>query len=248
MSLLFAVSTKGQEKEILTIVTTHEELNLDSIGLLAVPLQGPFMIGGNRLVSLVEGSQTEAFVFPDSMMVDDMIWTGKDFIVKSGRGLYMQDDLVVPLMEFDSSDFTIFPCDENQFFIVQPLSDSTSTIFMASLKFKRVKKLLTLKDSVIHIARLKGLTLITTSRSIYLFTENRCERYLKAWAPIRLATQTSMGLVFATDDEICLLTGKELFVVLFEGYCRQLLYDERFLYILTEKGDMVRCAIHSLDI
>lgn len=80
--------------------------------------------------------------------------------------------------------------------------------------------------------------MVVTTENVYLFTEKECKRYLNFWAPVHSAVMTSRGLVFATEDMVCLLAGEGMFVPLFEAKTRQLLYDYKELFLLLDNGDL----------
>ena len=67
------------------------------------------------------------------------------------------------------------------------------------------------------------------------------------WKPVHTAIMTSKGLFFATDEEICLLTGVDKFILLFDSGCQQLLYDSKDLYILTNEFNLVKCDMEMLE-
>ncbi|MBR6844430.1 MAG: hypothetical protein IKM79_04950 [Bacteroidales bacterium] len=178
-------------------------------------------------------------VLPESMMVDDFIWTDSTFIVRSGYAIYTLDRINEPLMVFDSYDYDIFPKDKNHLYIVSHQGDS-SLLFLANLKVKRAKRLLKVGEEIVCVSALGESTIVVTSENIYLFKGKECTRCLNMWAPLRTAVMIDRGLVFATDNEICLLTGVDKFMLMFEAKTKKLLYDGLYLYIQLTEGDLVR--------
>lgn len=235
----------SQEAVFLSIISTKDELDLTDISLVAIPTQGPFMLAGNELHSLVEDNETTAIVFPEEMYVEDVIWTGEDFAIKSRHEVYMLSNVEEPVFVFEEEDFKIFPWNEENIFIVYH-AEGKDLVFRASLKHKRVKRLISLDEKVVYVTSMKDATLITTTENIYLFTKNECVRYMNLWSSVRTAIMTNKGLFFATDQETCILIGVDSFVLLFDAGCRQLLFDGSDLYLLTESFDLLKCDISLL--
>lgn len=240
--LLLLVKSYAQESDFLSIVTTNDELDLSEISLVTIPTQGPFMLVGNKVVSLAEDSETSIIDFPEDMYIEDMIWTGSDFAIKSRHEVYMLNDIETPVFVFEEEDFQIFPWDEQRVFIVYHKEDKDN-VFLGSLKHKRVKRLVSFDEKVVYVAPIGDATLIVTTKNIYMFTDKECVRYMNFWSPVHTATLTDKGLFFATQDEICILTGIDSFILLFDGSCRQLYYDQKNLYILTKESDLLKCNI-----
>ncbi len=238
----------AQDTSFLDIVTTHEILDLSNVDLVSIPTKGPYMLTGNSLTSLREENEIGELVFPDSMMVDDIVWTGKEFIVKSSYELYTLDNLDAPLMDFDVVDYEIYPLDERRLYAVSYQGD-TSNLFLLNLKVKRAKRLLTIGEEIIYVSHLGEATMVVTAENIYLFDDKgkKCIRYLAFWAPVHTAVMTHKGLFFATDNEICLLTDINQFLLLFEARTKELLYDGQYLFIQLKEGDLLRCSLDGID-
>lgn len=241
-SIMFCQQWYAQEQDFLTVITTKEELDLTDISLVSIPTQGPFMLAGNTVHSLVEDNETTTITFPEDLFIEDMIWTGTDFAVKSRHEVYLLNDIETPVFVFEEEDFQIFPWDEQRIFIVYHEEDKDN-VFMGSLKHKRVKRLVSFDEEVVYVAPISDATLIVTANNIYLFTDKECVRYLNFWSPVHTATMTDKGLFFATQEEICILTETDGFILLFENSCKQLLYDQKSLYILTNELDLLKCNI-----
>lgn len=240
-ALLFQCSY-AQDTSFLQVVTTHDEIDLSDIDLVAIPTKGPYILAGNQLSSLMENSDLADIVFPDSIVIDDIVWSGNSFIVKSGYEIYSLDNISEPLMDFDTPDFDIYPLDDRRIYIVSH-QDSNCHLFLANLKVKRAKRLLTIKENIINVSQLGVATIVTTENNIYLFNDKECTRYLNLWAPIKTAVMTDRGLAFATDNEICLLMGVDKFLLLFEAQTKELLCDSKHLYIQLKEGDLLRCGL-----
>ena len=240
-ALLFQCSY-AQDTSFLQVVTTHDEIDLSDIDLVAIPTKGPYILAGNQLSSLMENSDLADIVFPDSIVIDDIVWSGNSFIIKSGYEIYSLDNISEPLMDFDTPDFDIYPLDDKRIYIVSH-QDSHCHLFLANLKVKRAKRLLTIKENIINVSQLGVATIVTTENNIYLFNDKECTRYLNLWAPIKTAVMTDRGLAFATDNEICLLMGVDKFLLLFEAQTKELLCDSKHLYIQLKEGDLLRCDL-----
>lgn len=228
--------------DILTVVTSHDELDFSDVDLIAIPTHGPYMLTKSGLSSLIGDDEILEMIFPDDMTVDNVIWTGDDFVIKSGRELFMLAKLSESVIDFDIADYEIYPKDLRRIYVVSH-QDSTSSLFLSNLKVHRAKRLLTIPENIIYVAPLGDATIVVTSGNIYMFNDEGCIRYLNGWSPIRTAVMTDYGLMFATENEVCLLAGVDRFALLFEAQARKLLYDSRYLYILLSAGDLVRYEI-----
>ncbi len=243
IAILFVVFTTAnafsQNLDSIDLIISGKDLDLSNVELVTIPMHGPYMLAGNKLVALTEGNDIAEIVLPDSMMVDDFIWTDSTFIVKSGYAIYTLDKITEPLMVFDSYDYDIFPKDKKHLYIVSHQGDS-SLLFLANMKVKRAKRLLTLGEEIVCVSALGEATMVVTRENIYLFKGKECTRCLNLWTPLRTAVMTRNGLVFATDNEICLLTDIDQFLLMFEAQAKKLLYDGHYLYIQLTEGDLVR--------
>lgn len=237
----------AQDTSFLKIITTHNEIDLSDIDIVTIPTKGPYMLAGNQLSSLTEESDLADMVFPDSIIIDNVIWTGSDLVIKSGCEIYSLDNISEPLMDFDTPDFEIYPLDEKRIYIVSHKND-TSLLFLANLKVKRAKRLLTIGETLKYVSQIGEATMVVTSGNIYMFNDKKCTRYLNLWSPVHSAVMTNIGLAFATDNEICLLTGVDQFLILFEAQTKSLLYDSRYLYIQLKEGDLLQCNLQKIEL
>ena len=233
------------QNEVLSIVTTHDEIDLSEVNLTTIPTKGPYLLSANQISSLLELNDMPDIVLPDSILIDDIIWTGDDFIVHSGYEIISLNNFAEPLMDFDTPDFEIFPLDEKHIYIVSHQQE-VSLLFLVNLKVKRAKRILTIGERIVNVSQLGEATMVATENNIYLFKDKECMRYLSLWSPLRTAVMTSCGLVFATDSSICLLIGVDQFLWLFEAQTKRLLYDSQYLYIQLKDGDLLRCDISAI--
>lgn len=230
----------------LAIVTKKPELDLSDVDLVAIPTLGPYVLADNALHSLIEDDVSADFRFQNGFRVEDVIWAGDYFVIKSENKLFRFDDTEHPIMEFDTWDFNLFPWNEKNIFIVSRQHD-TNHIYYGNLRAKRAKRLLSLNENVIYVTPLGDAVMVVTSENIYLFQENKCICLLQLWDPLRTAVATDMGLLFATNNEVCLLTGKNSFVLLFHAEVKKLLNDNINTYILLKQGDLLQCDIFARD-
>lgn len=235
--------------DLVKLITTKDEIDLTDVGLTTIPSMGIFMLAGNQMFPLSEEDTILSLTFPDYMYIDDIFWSDYDFdfVVKSGFDVYKMDDYSEPALSFDSENYSIFPWDSARVFIAIQHSDSSS-LFFGSLKFGRVKRLLTIKEHIIYVYAIGTDTFVVTTENIYLFDDKnkKCVRMLNFWAPVHTAVMTNKGLLFATDEEICLLKDIDTFATLFEGSCLKLLYDYKYLYILTSDYDLYSIDLSQL--
>ena len=236
-----------QEDSLFRQVSSHEDLNLREVELLAVPSHGVYITLGDTLISVEDSGIMSRISFPDSIQVDNIIWTGEDLLLRSGYELYLWDVYDMPMMDFDTEDYEVFPWNEKKVFIVCHALDS-SLVYTGYLKHRKVKPLLKMGEDIICVSAVGDSTLVVTTENAYLFTEKECKRYLNFWAPVHSAVMTSRGLVFATEDMVCLLVGEGMFVPLFEAKTRQLLYDYKELYMLLDDGDLWAFDIDGLKL
>lgn len=245
--LLLAYGSKAysQESGILSVITTKDEVDLTDITLVTIPTQGPFMLAGNEMLSLDDNNKATSIAFPEEMYIEDIIWTGADFAIKSRNEIYMLNDVETPIFVFGEEEFKIFPWDDQRIFIVYH-EEGQDIVYYGNLMHKRTKRLIAFDEEVVYITALGDETMIVTTTNIYLFTKEECVRFMNFWTPVHTAVMTSKGLFFATEGETCLLTGVDNFILLFDSGCKQLLYDSKDLYILTNNSDLVKCNIEKL--
>lgn len=234
----------SQDKSYVNTIFSHSELDLSDVDLVAIPTKGPYMLVGNSLTSLKDGNDIDELILPDSIIVDDIIWTGTSFVIKSGYEIYSMDNFSEPLMDFDILSYNIFPFDEKRIYIVSQQND-TSLLFLVNLKVKRAKLLLAIGEKIVNVSQRGEATMVVTTDNIYMFNSKKCTRYLNLWTPVKTAVMTNKGMVFATDNEICLLTGVNKFMLLFEAQTKELLYDNRYLYIQLKEGDLLQCDLNA---
>lgn len=237
----------SQEESIFWKVSSHEELDLREVELLTMPTQGVYMKLGDTLVSVDTTRRIPQMTFPDSIYVDNIIVIGEDMLLRSGYELYLWDVYDMPIMNFDTEDYEVFPWNEKKIFIVCHTLDS-SLLYAGYIKHRKVKPLLKIGEDIICVSAIGEATLVVTTENAYLFTKEECKRYLNFWAPVHSAVMTSRGLVFATEDMVCLLVGEGTFVPLFEAKTRQLLYDYKELYLLLDDGDLWAFDIDGLNL
>lgn len=243
---LFMQVAYSQKNNLLSAIVSNDEIDLTDIQLVTIPTQGPFMLAGNEVHSLMEDNSTTTITFPEEMYIEDMIWTGENFVVKSRHEIYILNNVEIPAFVFEEEEFKIFPCNEQKIFIVYH-GEGKDIVYYGNLKLKKEKRLITFKEEVVYVTALGEATMIVTTENIYLFTDKECIRYMDFWKPVHTAIMTSKGLFFATDEEICLLTGVDKFILLFDSGCQQLLYDSKDLYILTNEFNLVKCDMEMLE-
>lgn len=223
----------------LNVVTNREEIDLSDVDLAAFPGIGPCMLAGDNLHFLVESDSVDGFYFQEGFMIDNVVWAGEEFVIKSENALYKFDNPERPLMVFDTRNFDIFPWDDRRIFLVSHQHD-TSNVFMCNMKVRRTKRILTLAENVIYVTPLDKATMVVTSENIYIFHDTECRCYLHLWTPLRTAVMTDKGLLFATDNELCILTGEDQFALLLQANVKQILYDGIKTYIFMEQGDLLK--------
>ena len=237
---------KAQEDSIVTVMTYHEDINLTDVGVVALPTMGPFMMAGNKLMSLDDNDSISNIYFADIQPIDDVIWTDDKFVLKSANALYNSNELDKPAMVFDDDAFSIYPYDKNYVYINIYHNDS-SFIFIGNLNFGKIKRMVTIPEYVLYIYKADKSTIIVTESSIYMFEENTCSRLMNFGMSIRDAVMTSKGLLFATSDQLFILTGAYQYHVLAEGKFHKLLYDWKYVYLVTAEGDLLRLNIDMFE-
>lgn len=237
----------SQEDTLFRQVSSHEELDLREVGLLAIPTQGVFIMEGNRLSTIDAGNNLSDVTFTKNIYVNNIIWSGEDFIVRSGNEIFLLNDFEEPLMVFETTNYEIFANNSEKIYVVSH-SEDTSILFVGEINQEKVCRLLKIGEYILQVSALKEGTMVVTTENVYLFTEKECKRYLNFWAPVHSAVMTSRGLVFATEDMVCLLAGEGMFVPLFEAKTRQLLYDYKELFLLLDNGDLWAFDIDNLKL
>ena len=231
--------------DFVKLITAKDEIDLTDVSLAAIPGMGIFMLAGNQMFPLSDDDTILSLTFPDYMYIDDIFWSGNDFIVKSLFDVYRMEDYSEPAMTFNGEFYSIYPWDTTKIFITIQHSDSSS-LFYGFLENGHVSKLLTINEHIIYVTALGNDTFVVTTENIYLFDKKECIRCLNFWAPVHTAVMTKLGLMFATDEEICLLKDIDTFATLFEESCLKLLYDYKYLYILTSDYDLYSIDLSQL--
>lgn len=237
VSLFLTIGIYAQENDFVKLVSSGVDINLADVNITTFPGLGIYMLAGNQMFPLSEEDTILSLTFPDYMYIDDILWSGNDFIVKSLFDVYRMEDYSEPAMTFDGEFYSIYPWDTAKIFITIQHSDSSS-LFYGFLENGHVSKLLTINEHIIYVTAIGDDTFVVTTENIYLFDKKECIRCLNFWAPVHTAVMTNKGLLFATDEEICLLKDIDTFATLFEGSCLKLLYDYKYLYILTSDYDL----------
>ena len=241
---LVAISTTilcvAQGESPFEMVSSHEDISLKNIRVLALPTMGAYFISGNELYALDEASELKTITFPETVPVDDVIWNDDDFIIKSGNRVYAFKDIAVPRLEFETANFKIFPCDKGKIYVVSRRGD-ISHLYMANLKLKKAQRMVNLHGEVLNVAKRGAITWVTTNECIYRFDGDICEIIFRFQEPVNSVVMTPAGLLFATNNAINILTGKDTFITLLEGENPGVVFDGVLLYVITEQNDLVRC-------
>lgn len=245
VSLFLTIGIYAQENDFVKLVSSGVDINLADVNITTFPGLGIYMLAGNQLYPLAEGDTISSITFPENMFVDDVIWSGNDWVVKSRFEVYKMENYSEPAMTFNGESYSIYPWDSVRIFITIQHTDSSS-LFLGRLDIGVVSRLLTLKEHIIYVVAVSKGTFVVTTENIYLFEDKKCVRMLNFWAPVHTAVMTKLGLMFATDEEICLLKDIDTFATLFEESCLKLLYDYKYLYILTSDYDLYSIDLSQL--
>lgn len=229
---------QAQDTIYATTVVSHEKLDMRYEKLVAIPTLGIFDVVGNELRD-VSGQSSAILTFPDWMVIDDIVWTGKEFIVKSYNRLYKMDDLSKSLHSFDDTTFMVFPRDEKSVYLALRHGNSSS-IFLFYTKFKTMKRLVSVPGWVVAVAGADKATMVVTDEAAWIFTKDRCVPYMNFNFIINDAVLTNKGLVCASDKNLILVTGPEKYEILARGNFDRVLYDTDNLYLVTGEGDMLK--------
>lgn len=219
-------------------IVKHADLDMRYERMVAMPTMGPYVIDGNKLVSLLSDNGS-TITFPDGLPLDDLVWIEKDFIVKAYNALYWLGDMSKPIRAFDDTTFLVFPRDTNSLYLVLRHEDMSS-VFLFNIKLKAMKRLVTVPGWIVTLSGSKDATMIVTEQSAWLFTDKGCDTYMNFWAPLRDAVMTTHGLVCTTDHYLFLLTAPFQYKILAKGSFDKLLYDMKDLYIVTGEGDLLK--------
>lgn len=241
VALIVSDVCRSQGNSIFTMISSHEDIPLKDVRVLAIPTQGAYFIAGNELFALSEESELKGIAFPDSMDIDDIIWNETDFIIKSGNKVYSFSDVSSPRLQFETDDFQIFPCDKGAIYVVRQLKDS-SALYMANLKLKKARRLLNLHGMVLDVSKRGDALWVTTDECVYRFKDDKCQIVFWFEKAVHSVTMTDAGLLFATADEINILIDENQFASIFKGSNHGIIYDGEWLYIITDQYDLVRCA------
>lgn len=246
-SVMMACVCRAQEDEFFSLISSHEDISLKDVKVLAIPTQGAYFVSGNELYALSEENELKGMVFPDSMAIDDIVWNETDFIIKSGNLVYAFNDISTPRLQFETDDFHIFPCDKGNIYVVREVGD-TSILYTANLKLKKARRMLNLAGCILDVSKRGDALWVTTNECIYKFKDNKCQIPLWFDKKVHSVAMTDAGLLFATEDDINILVDENHFVTLFRGGNRGMMYDGEWLYVITDQYDLVRCAGFYIDV
>ena len=239
LAVVFSFGTlRAQDTIYATTIVNHNDLDLRYENLVVMPTMGVYLAVENRLESLSD-RKASSFMFPEGMVVDDLVWVDTDFVVKSYNNLYWMRDLSKPLQSFDDASFQIFPRDQKSIYIVLHHGDNSS-LFVFNVKVKGMKRLVTVPGWVVSVTGNEKATMIVTEMAAWMFADGRCVPYMSFWPMARSAVMTNKGLVCVTDDELLLVTAPYKYEVLSKGDFEQVLYDHRNVYVVTGDGDLLK--------
>lgn len=242
---IITASRAQDSVSLFSLVSSHENVPLEGNRIISIPTLGPYLIAGNKLYALNDKCDMKSLSFPEDILIDDMIWNGDDFIIKSLNHVYAFKSIYSPRLEFETDNFKIFPCEEGKIYVVSQ-HEGMSHLYMANLKLKKVQRMVNLHGDVLNVAKRGSVTWVTTNECVYRFEDERCEIMLQFQEPVNSVVMADFGLLFASDNTINLFTDRNNYVTLFEGENHGISYDGEWLYIITEQYDLVRC--HSVFI
>lgn len=239
LAVVFSFGTlRAQDTIYATTIVNHNDLDLRYENLVVMPTMGVYLADENRLESLSD-RKASSFMFPEGMVVDDLVWVDTDFVVKSYNNLYWMRDLSKPLQSFDDASFLVFPRDEKSIYIVLHHGDNSS-LFFFNVKVKGMKRLVTVPGWVVSVAGNEKATMIVTEMAAWMFADGKCVPYMSFWPMARSAVMTNKGLVCVTDDELLLMLAPYKYDILEKGKFEKVLYDHRNIYVVTGDGDLLK--------
>lgn len=150
---------------------------------------------------------------------DDIYQLEQDVIFKCGEALL--DANLDTLANFDTSEYRLFPVQNDDIFFLVMSTDSVSCIFTFNVLGQETELLLKTQEPVVYVCGISSDFYLVTETHIYRYSDKGGLCMMTYFEPIRSAALTSMGLFFATDHNLLLLCGiNEVNVILKESVSR----------------------------
>lgn len=204
--------------------------------LLTVPQHGVFVIrDGQRMTSLEE--KLSDITFSDPLDVTCAVSTPKGLYIKHQEGIYFCNDSTILVTAFDTDDFQMFPAEDNM--IISSMEESVALLFTYDFSRQSIMLLARFSEDIIYACEVNNEYIVVTDSHIYRLTkEGDLYILLEYFEPITSAIMSDYGLFFGTEHNILFLIDSDTFAIIDEQGCRQLLYDNNSLYVLSTNGSL----------
>lgn len=246
--LIFGLSNVNAQAEYpISITPIRGLVDSENYKMVALPSLGLYFVVGNTLLAATDTSRLLTVTFPEEVYIDDIFWNENDFVIKSGKRVYLFDEIHRPLLEFDVTDFSIFPCDERSIYVARPNGEFCS-LYKVNLKLKKARRMANLRGCIIDMSKRNGSTWVTTDAGVFRFDKDSCHVMLRTPSPILSATMTRLGLIYATDSSINYLIDNNAYVSLMKNRGSALSCDEQNLYFINDANDLVQISLQLIEL
>lgn len=234
---LFRMSSQAFLREIVS----PDTLDISNMPLVGVPSLGVFLPAQGQAFSLdtMRTSQTKVLAFPDSLSVDELIWNGEGFTLKSGSRIYtLVNGELNPLFNFDTDLYHIYSADHDRFYLTINM-ENLSSVYLCGISDKSVSLLLSVPLLITGIVGDGSVFYMAADEAIYSVSRDRMDKVFGFYEPIRSISLGDRGIFFATDNQVGLFVQKNEYQPIFMRGCRQIVADQNMLYMKLLDGTLL---------
>lgn len=229
----------AQEFESGRILISSGESDPDSTKFIVVEGRGVLALRqGKELFSVDTSSGIAPVLFPGDLYVEDAVFGPIGLFVKNGEVIYLCRDKIFPFFRFDSSNFMLDPTGDGNLFILVN-NNSQGVLYYLDCESREVCTLAAFPETIVNAFGTKDESIVVTNSGIYFLAENKAQQLLSYYEPITSASYADGALFFSTKNNLLLLVDKDMVGVILEHGCKQLVYDQGFLYVYNDDGSLV---------
>ena len=243
--ILFVFSYPISAKDFIKVVCQPNEYNLTDNNIMTIPFNGIFIKVDNQLLSLCETQKIDNITLGDGCSVDDVVWSGKDLLFKSGNKILSMNKDFSPIAVLPLDSFMVYGLDSLNVLIAREIAD-TSFVFSYNFKTHKALPFYRIEEKIVNIFVFKNGNIFVTNNNIYIANKQNIQKYLGYYEPILSAVYTHKGLIFASKNSVCRLTGMGVVEPLSNEGALKLLYDGISLFILTNEGALLEYNLDNI--
>ncbi|WP_417096416.1 hypothetical protein [Leyella stercorea] len=243
--LLFLLSRPISANDIIKVVCQPNEYNLTAENIVTIPFNGVFVKVDNQLLSLCEHTKIDNIILEDGCHVDDVVWSGKDLLIKSGNKLLSMNKDFRPIAVLPLDSFMMYGLDSLSILISREVAD-TSFVFTYNLKTRKALPFYKIEEKIVNIFVFGNDNIFITYKNIYISNKRNIWKNLGYYEPILSAVYTRKGLIFASRNSVCRLTEMGVVEPLSSEGALKLLYDGINLFILANDGALLEYNLDNI--